>query len=374
MKKKVMKKVIIIILIVGAIFTVYTINKNNNKGLEETAGLNEEGNDDELENNKRVDEIIKKEVSTIKKDEIELDIYKYNDYENLELESAVDYDKEKYSRAYKQFVDGIYNFQAEIIIEEEIEDLGSIISISNLFVSYLTEDIIEENGKIIVMYNSSTLEEHKQKIDEFINRFNVLFKEVTKNDANELEIVLNVYTYWATTLSYDNDRVSELGGADITGMFDVISANKAVCGDYAKLIEYTLNQLDIECYYIEGETVGIHSWNIVKIYDDYYHIDATWEGQSGGLYFFGWSEEEMIETWRRVIDPMIYLDKKNNVIVEVEPPKADSEKLKPIRGADSYEIENHIITTYNENKEKILSMDTRTLEVLEIYQNEEANL
>ena len=57
---------------------------------------------------------------------------------------------------------------------------------------------------------------------------------------------------------------------------------KTVCAGYAKAMQYLLHELDIPCAYVTGMAASgdgnadSHAWNVVKLDQDYYYIDATW--------------------------------------------------------------------------------------------------
>ena len=53
---------------------------------------------------------------------------------------------------------------------------------------------------------------------------------------------------------------------------------RAVCAGYAKSMQYLLNRMNIETFYVSGDVFdeGSHAWNIVEIDGDYYHVDATY--------------------------------------------------------------------------------------------------
>ena len=49
-----------------------------------------------------------------------------------------------------------------------------------------------------------------------------------------------------------------------------------VCQAYAYAFYYLMSKFDIECYVTASDTMN-HAWNIVKIQDDYYHVDCTYD-------------------------------------------------------------------------------------------------
>jgi len=68
---------------------------------------------------------------------------------------------------------------------------------------------------------------------------------------------------------------------------------KAVCAGYAKAYMLIMNELGIECGYVEGTAgtqgnFGPHAWNYIKLDDGYYMVDLTWDdpigNSSGNIY------------------------------------------------------------------------------------------
>ena len=61
---------------------------------------------------------------------------------------------------------------------------------------------------------------------------------------------------------------------------------KAVCAGYAKAYMLIMNELGIECGYVEGSAgtqgnFGPHAWNYIKLDDGYYMVDLTWDDPIG---------------------------------------------------------------------------------------------
>ena len=66
-------------------------------------------------------------------------------------------------------------------------------------------------------------------------------------------------------------------------IYGVLAGGSAACEGYAKTVKYLLDQLEIPCYVVHGNstppgsrTQG-HMWNIVQIDGDFYHLDLTWD-------------------------------------------------------------------------------------------------
>lgn len=75
---------------------------------------------------------------------------------------------------------------------------------------------------------------------------------------------------------------------------------KTVCAGYARAFQYLLQQLDIPCYYCTGYAGESHAWNIVKLGDDYYNADVTWDDTEAGNYdYFNKTDEDYASTHMR---------------------------------------------------------------------------
>ncbi len=57
---------------------------------------------------------------------------------------------------------------------------------------------------------------------------------------------------------------------------DVIVDGKGVCSAYASATQLLLSMMRIDCRLVEGTRKMNHVWNLVKVDDDWYHLDTTW--------------------------------------------------------------------------------------------------
>ena len=96
-------------------------------------------------------------------------------------------------------------------------------------------------------------------------------KALIPDGADTYEKVKTVYSYLIDTAEYassDDDQ-------NIAGIF---WRKQAVCAGYARAVQYLLEQFDIPCIYVEGDTKDSdegHAWDIVQIEGKYYYVDAT---------------------------------------------------------------------------------------------------
>ena len=112
------------------------------------------------------------------------------------------------------------------------------------------------------------------EIDEIQTAMEQSFQEVRAlipEDAGDYEKVRIVYTYVIDHTQYQT-------GEDDQSIAGVFWKKSAVCAGYAGAVQYLLERLDIPCIYVDGSTKGStegHAWDIVKIGQEYYYVDAT---------------------------------------------------------------------------------------------------
>lgn len=95
--------------------------------------------------------------------------------------------------------------------------------------------------------------------------------DLIPEDASDYEKVRIVYTYVIDHTQYQS-------GTDDQSIAGVFWKKSAVCAGYAGAVQYLLEKLDIPCIYVDGSTKGStegHAWDIVKIGQEYYYVDAT---------------------------------------------------------------------------------------------------
>jgi transglutaminase-like putative cysteine protease len=111
-------------------------------------------------------------------------------------------------------------------------------------------------------------------------------------DSTELEQLLYIHNYICENTEYDFENLNELPVIDHS-MYGLFINGVTVCDGYSNAFTYLCNKLGIECYLVVSENMD-HAWNEVKIGDDYYHIDSTWDdtGVADSIDIYGrWTYE-----------------------------------------------------------------------------------
>ncbi len=115
-----------------------------------------------------------------------------------------------------------------------------------------------------------------QKVAEFL-------KEAPVSSSNEYKTIKTIYDFVTQNVSYDYDNLSDPNYKLKYTAYAALADHKAVCQGYSVLMYRLLLECGIDCRLITGKGTNnageteAHGWNIVKIGDHYYNLDATWD-------------------------------------------------------------------------------------------------
>ncbi len=127
----------------------------------------------------------------------------------------------------------------------------------------------EFEGSYIVPLASK--KEMKKEIDKVVSEIVAEIKGKTSDKMEMLTLLhdklSNMVTYYDEPI--EQDLLYTVYGALIWGY--------AVCEGYARTMRYLCEQLDIDCIIVTGISKNEqHMWNMVRLDDEWYHIDLTW--------------------------------------------------------------------------------------------------
>lgn len=117
-----------------------------------------------------------------------------------------------------------------------------------------------------------------QQETELTTAINKLLNDLNLEGKSDYQKFSTIYDYICSNITYDYEH---LGNEDYKLQFSAYASlmhKTSVCQGYANLLYRLLLTVGIDCRLIAGiGNGGNHAWNIVKMGDYYYDVDATWD-------------------------------------------------------------------------------------------------
>lgn len=144
-----------------------------------------------------------------------------------------------------------------------------------------------------------TTAEQEQEMDAAVE--DVLDELDLEWHMNDYEKVCSIYDYICNHVTYDYDHLNDDSYKLQFTAYAALVQGKAVCQGYANLFYRLAKEVGLSPRIVRGwqtSSGGGHAWNIVKLGDLYYNLDATWDSsyvQAGYPYNFflkGWDTYE----------------------------------------------------------------------------------
>ncbi|WP_343749841.1 immunoglobulin-like domain-containing protein, partial [Hathewaya limosa] len=133
-------------------------------------------------------------------------------------------------------------------------------------------------------YRRDTDEVKRQKkaTEEAVKR---IIGEVIKPGMTDVEKELALHDYVVKHADYNMAGLAKQpSDLEDHNAYGVLVLGKGVCESYAKAMHLLLNEVGVECKYAtgykrnpNGSKGGGHAWNMVKLDNEWYNLDATWD-------------------------------------------------------------------------------------------------
>lgn len=131
------------------------------------------------------------------------------------------------------------------------------------------------------------------KMSDTYKKAKEVLSVIVKPDMSELEKELSIHDYLVKNVKYDNEVVDALNNNFVVNLdshdaYNVLINGKGVCDGFAWATKLMLGMCGIDSDVVtgtgktadenkkQGRTI-YHAWNIVKIHDEYYQLDVTWD-------------------------------------------------------------------------------------------------
>ena len=167
----------------------------------------------------------------------------------------------------------------------------------------------------------------QRRIDQAVAKY----LEGIDDSMSAYDVALRLHLKMIGAVDYDTIALNkeEQAGGPAEGKIDylrticgVFLEGKAVCGGYARAMQYLLQKCGIESaealgyiHKADGSLGELHGWNLVKLDGDYYYLDTTWDDSSNtiqavkntdtALDYFCFTTEELSRTRDTTKSPAI---------------------------------------------------------------------
>lgn len=127
------------------------------------------------------------------------------------------------------------------------------------------------------IYDGDELSQMKQNFDAKVSE--IIANAPTNSTDYDVELYINDYI--VDNCQYDKEGAAAADNGETLGnehnAYGALIDQKAVCDGYSAAFQLLCNKLGIECVSIQGTSKDEpHMWNGVKINNEWYHTDVTW--------------------------------------------------------------------------------------------------
>lgn len=112
---------------------------------------------------------------------------------------------------------------------------------------------------------------------ELFSKYCDILGSCTSNSYSQYENELAIHDYLVSNVEYGGTE------EDAYSAYDALIKGRAVCSGYTESFKTLLDMLGIENRVVSGTGNGEpHSWNMVQLDGEWYHVDVTWDDPING--------------------------------------------------------------------------------------------
>lgn len=141
-------------------------------------------------------------------------------------------------------------------------------------VSYLYNQQTKVITSLNVTYSSAY---NMDSVAEFDAAVNKAYNEVVRTEMSDVQKALALHDYLVQHMAYDTAGVN--AGTEKRNAYEALVNGIGVCEGYVLAYAALLEKAGIENDYCESTALN-HIWNYVKLNNNWYHVDVTWDDTS----------------------------------------------------------------------------------------------
>lgn len=189
-----------------------------------------------------------------------------------------------------------------------------------------------------------------------VTKINEIISQIIDDNMSDYQKELAIHNYLVQNFKYDYDNyLADTLPDESYTPYGLLVKGTGVCQAYAETMKLMLNAVGVDCEVVFGTSEGIsHAWNIVKLDNEYYMLDTTWDDPTPDR------EGEVFYNYFNVTSAEL---SKDHIWEESNWPKANGTKY-------NYFIYNNlVVNNYYEFKQLVVSQILEGKKVIWVYIN-----
>jgi hypothetical protein len=158
----------------------------------------------------------------------------------------------------------------------------------------------DEVHAVLAAFKSPALENRlDRRHQDVLEKCRAILNKYVTAVMTDYEIEKLIHDYLCSTVKYDSETADSKDTSNRTPFtaYGALIEGTAVCQGYVNAAVILLTMAGIENYALDSET---HTWNLVRLGNDYYHMDITWDSYEserlGSIQhsYFNLTDEQML--------------------------------------------------------------------------------
>lgn len=142
---------------------------------------------------------------------------------------------------------------------------------------------IYDDTAVVEAYKNSDSSKLNEKDRYVLDTASNVIKDIIQDKMTDYEKEKTVYDWLFHYATYDESSLAAISDDnDNYTPYGVLKSKKTICVGNATTFKLFMDMMGIDCKIIHSTANGEHAWNMVKIDDEWYHVDLTMDTEGSG--------------------------------------------------------------------------------------------
>ena len=173
-------------------------------------------------------------------------------------------------------------------------------------ITIMSEYTIESTKNISDAYKKNSDAGLSDKEKETLKLASDVLDEIITEGMSDYEKEKAIYDWLVKNVGQDKGLLTVIpsSGEDSDNPYGVLKYHDAVCVGYATTFRLFMEMMDIQCMVVHN-TERVHTWDLVKLGDNWYHTDVYSDAESGNYARFNLNDSMLSQEqqWNRDFFP-----------------------------------------------------------------------